>query len=85
MLELQRTISQSMTISGVGLHTGTFCTMTFKPAPENYGIRFIRLDLGGRPEISATADNVVDVSRGTTLGIGEAKVFSFEHVFAAIV
>ncbi|MBK6914736.1 MAG: bifunctional UDP-3-O-[3-hydroxymyristoyl] N-acetylglucosamine deacetylase/3-hydroxyacyl-ACP dehydratase [Ignavibacteriales bacterium] len=85
MLELQRTISQSMTISGVGLHTGTFCTMTFKPAPENYGIRFIRLDLGGRPEISATADNVVDVSRGTTLGIGEAKVYTVEHVLAAIV
>ena len=85
MLELQRTISQSMTISGVGLHTGTFCTMTFKPAPENYGIRFIRIDMGGKPEISATADNVVDVSRGTTLGIGEAKVYTVEHVLAAIV
>jgi len=85
MLELQRTISQPMTISGVGLHTGTFCTMTFKPAPENYGIRFIRVDLGGKPEISATADNVVDVSRGTTLGIGEAKVYTVEHVLAAIV
>lgn len=85
MLELQRTISQPMTISGVGLHTGTFCTMTFKPAPENYGIRFIRIDLGGKPEISATADNVVDVSRGTTLGIGDAKVYTVEHVLAAIV
>lgn len=85
MLELQRTISQPMTISGVGLHTGTFCTMTFKPAPENYGIRFIRIDMGGKPEISATADNVVDVSRGTTLGIGEAKVYTVEHVLAAIV
>jgi len=85
MLELQRTISQPMTISGVGLHIGTFCTMTFKPAPENYGIRFIRVDLGGKPEISATADNVVDVSRGTTLGIGEAKVYTVEHVLAAIV
>lgn len=85
MLELQRTISQPMTISGVGLHTGTFCTMTFKPAPENYGIRFIRIDLGGKPEISAIADNVVDVSRGTTLGIGEAKVYTVEHVLAAIV
>lgn len=85
MLELQRTISQPMTISGVGLHTGTFCTMTFKPAPEDYGIKFIRVDLGGKPEISATADNVVDVSRGTTLGIGEAKVYTVEHVLAAIV
>ena len=74
MLELQRTIGKPVTMSGIGLHTGTECTMTFKPAPENYGIRFIRMDLGGNPEIPATADNVVDISRGTTIGIGEAKV-----------
>jgi UDP-3-O-[3-hydroxymyristoyl] N-acetylglucosamine deacetylase/3-hydroxyacyl-[acyl-carrier-protein] dehydratase len=59
--------------------------MTFKPAPENYGIRFVRVDLGGKPEIPATADNVVDVSRGTTLGIGEAKVHTVEHVLAAVI
>jgi UDP-3-O-[3-hydroxymyristoyl] N-acetylglucosamine deacetylase / 3-hydroxyacyl-[acyl-carrier-protein] dehydratase len=85
MLELQRTISKAVSISGVGLHTGTSCTMTFKPARENYGIKFVRVDLGGRPEIPAIADNVVDVSRGTTLGIGEAKVHTVEHVLAAIV
>jgi len=59
--------------------------MTFKPAPENYGIKFVRSDLGGSPEIPANADNVVDVSRGTTLGVGEAKVHTVEHVLAAIV
>ncbi len=85
MLELQRTIEQSVSMSGIGLHTGTSCTMTFKPAPENYGIRFVRVDLGGKPEIPATADNVVDVSRGTTLGIGEAKVHTVEHVLAAVI
>lgn len=85
MLELQRTIAKSVSVSGIGLHTGTSCTMTFKPASENYGIKFIRVDLGGSPEIPATADNVVDVSRGTTLGIGEAKVHTVEHVLAAIV
>ena len=85
MLELQRTISNPVSISGVGLHTGEKCTMTFKPAPENYGIRFVRTDLGGRPEIPANADNVVDISRGTTLGIGEAKVHTVEHVLAAVV
>ncbi len=72
-------------MSGIGLHTGTSCRMTFKPAAENFGIRFVRVDLGGHPEIPATADNVVDVSRGTTLGIGEAKVHTVEHVLAAIV
>ncbi len=85
MLELQRTILNPVSISGVGLHTGEKCTMTFKTAPENYGIRFIRIDLGGRPEIPANADNVIDMSRGTTLGIGEAKVHTVEHVLAAVV
>jgi UDP-3-O-[3-hydroxymyristoyl] N-acetylglucosamine deacetylase/3-hydroxyacyl-[acyl-carrier-protein] dehydratase len=85
MLELQRTILKEVSLSGIGLHTGTSCTMTFKPAPENYGIRFVRTDLGGNPEIPANADNVIDVSRGTTLGIGEAKVHTVEHVLAAIV
>ncbi len=85
MLELQRTIAKPVSMSGIGLHTGTSCTMTFRPASENYGIKFIRVDLGGSPEIPATADNVVDVSRGTTLGIGEAKVHTVEHVLAAIV
>jgi UDP-3-O-[3-hydroxymyristoyl] N-acetylglucosamine deacetylase/3-hydroxyacyl-[acyl-carrier-protein] dehydratase len=84
MLELQRTITKPVSMSGIGLHTGTSCTMTFKPAPDNYGIRFVRTDLGGNPEISAIADNVVDISRGTTLGIGEAKVHTVEHVLAAI-
>jgi UDP-3-O-[3-hydroxymyristoyl] N-acetylglucosamine deacetylase/3-hydroxyacyl-[acyl-carrier-protein] dehydratase len=85
MLELQRTILNPVSISGVGLHTGEKCTMTFKPAPENYGIRFVRVDLGGSPEIPANADNVIDMSRGTTLGIGEAKVHTVEHVLAAVV
>jgi UDP-3-O-[3-hydroxymyristoyl] N-acetylglucosamine deacetylase / 3-hydroxyacyl-[acyl-carrier-protein] dehydratase len=85
MLELQRTIKNPVSMSGVGLHTGTSCTMTFKPAPENYGIRFVRTDLGGNPEIPALADYVIDVSRGTTLAVGEAKVYTVEHVLAAIV
>lgn len=85
MLELQRTISKPVSISGIGLHTGTSCTMTFKPAQDNYGIRFKRVDLGGSPEIPALADFVVDVSRGTTIGIGDAKVYTVEHVLAAIV
>ncbi|MCH6573920.1 MAG: bifunctional UDP-3-O-[3-hydroxymyristoyl] N-acetylglucosamine deacetylase/3-hydroxyacyl-ACP dehydratase [Bacteroidetes bacterium] len=84
MLEQQRTLKKSVSMSGKGLHTGTECKMTFKPAPENYGIRFIRADLGGKPEIPAIADNVIDVSRGTTIGIGEAKVHTIEHVLAAV-
>lgn len=84
MLELQRTIKNEVSLAGVGLHTGTTCTMTFKPAPINHGIRFVRTDLGGNPEIPAVCDHVVDISRGTTLAVGEAKVFTVEHVLAAI-
>jgi UDP-3-O-[3-hydroxymyristoyl] N-acetylglucosamine deacetylase/3-hydroxyacyl-[acyl-carrier-protein] dehydratase len=85
MLEQQRTIAKPVSMSGIGLHTGTSCTMTFKPSAENTGIKFVRVDLGGSPEIPATSDNVVDISRGTTIGLGEAKVYTVEHVLAAIV
>ncbi len=84
MFERQRTIGKAVSLSGTGLHTGTSCTMTFKPAPENYGIRFVRVDLGGNPEIPAVAEYVIDISRGTTLGIGDTKVYTVEHVLAAI-
>ena len=84
MLEMQRTIKNEVSISGMGLHTGTSSTMTFKPAVEDYGIKFVRSDLADTPEIPATADYVIDTSRGTTLGIGEAKVHTVEHVLAAV-
>lgn len=85
MLVQQRTIKKPVSMSGIGLHTGTTCTMTFRPAPENYGIRFRRIDIGGSPEIPADVDHVVDIARGTTIGIGEARVHTTEHVLAAVV
>lgn len=85
MLVQQHTIKRPISMSGVGLHTGVTTTMTFKPAPENFGIRFRRVDLGGEPEIPADVDHVVEVARGTTLGIGEARVHTTEHVLAAVV
>jgi len=85
MLVQQRTIKQTVSMSGVGLHTGGICTMTFKPAPEDFGIRFKRIDLGGAPEVAALVDHVVDIARGTTIAIGEARVHTVEHVLAALV
>jgi UDP-3-O-[3-hydroxymyristoyl] N-acetylglucosamine deacetylase/3-hydroxyacyl-[acyl-carrier-protein] dehydratase len=84
MLVQQMTIKKSVSMSGVGLHTGVQTTMTFKPAPENFGIRFRRVDLAGAPEIPADVDHVVDLKRGTTLGLGEARVHTVEHVLAAV-
>jgi len=71
-------------MSGVGLHTGVSTTIVFKPAPENYGIRFRRVDMPNSPEIPADVDHVVDLQRGTTLGIDGARVHTVEHVLAAI-
>jgi len=67
------------------LHTGNETSITFCPAPENYGYKFIRTDLPEHVEIEAIVDNVVDLSRGTTLGIGDVKVHTVEHVLAALV
>ncbi|MDI6765918.1 MAG: bifunctional UDP-3-O-[3-hydroxymyristoyl] N-acetylglucosamine deacetylase/3-hydroxyacyl-ACP dehydratase [Bacteroidota bacterium] len=85
MLVQQHTIKRSISLSGVGLHTGVSSTVTFKPAPINYGIRFRRVDLPGHPEIPALVDLVVEVARGTTLQVGDAKIHTIEHILAAIV
>jgi UDP-3-O-[3-hydroxymyristoyl] N-acetylglucosamine deacetylase/3-hydroxyacyl-[acyl-carrier-protein] dehydratase len=84
MLTKQRTIAKEISIEGIGLHTGNHSKMTFKPAPENYGIKFKRVDLKDSPEILADIDHVVDISRGTTIAVGNAKVKTVEHVLAAI-
>jgi UDP-3-O-[3-hydroxymyristoyl] N-acetylglucosamine deacetylase/3-hydroxyacyl-[acyl-carrier-protein] dehydratase len=84
MLEKQRTLTKSVSISGVGLHTGNPTNMTFHPAPPNNGIIFRRLDLPDAPQVKADIDNVIDISRGTTIAKGEAVVHTVEHVLAAI-
>ncbi len=81
----QHTIGKSVTVSGVGLHTGVIATMTFLPAPPNHGYKFQRMDLEGQPVVDADVDNVVDVSRGTTLEQSGARIYTVEHVLAALV
>jgi UDP-3-O-[3-hydroxymyristoyl] N-acetylglucosamine deacetylase / 3-hydroxyacyl-[acyl-carrier-protein] dehydratase len=81
----QQTIKKSVTISGVGLHTGVVANMTFLPAKANHGIKFQRVDLEGQPVVDADVDNVVDLSRGTTLEQSGARVHTVEHVLAALV
>lgn len=81
----QRTLKTAVTISGVGLHTGKQTNLTFRPAPENHGYKFQRVDLPGNPIINADVDNVVDTSRGTTLEQNGARIHTTEHVLAALV
>ena len=81
----QYTIKKSVSVSGVGLHTGAHATMTFLPAEADHGIKFQRIDLDGQPVVEADVDNVVDCSRGTTIAKGEARVNTVEHTLAALV
>jgi len=81
----QRTIERAITVSGVGLHTGKKVNLTFKPAPENHGYKFQRIDLEGKPIIDADVDNVADTERGTTLEQNGARVSTTEHVLASLV
>lgn len=80
----QRTIISDVFIEGVGLHTGSFVKMKFRPAPENFGIRFQRMDLPDQPIIAADVSKVVSTNRGTTLQEGVAQVWTVEHVLSAL-
>lgn len=84
MKRKQRTISHPASCKGIGLHTGVESTITFKPAPEDYGIRFIRTDIKNCPEIKADIDHVVDISRGTTIEEKKVKINTVEHALAAV-
>ena len=84
MIEKQRTIKESFTLKGKGLHSGVVTTLTFHPAPSGYGRRIKRVDLEGTPEIEAIAESVVETSRGTVIAKGDAKVSTIEHAMAAL-
>jgi len=81
----QHTLTQSISISGTGLHTGVLVDMTLQPANPGFGIQFQRVDLPNQPMIKADCDLVTDTSRGTTLQVGDAKVSTVEHILAALV
>lgn len=80
----QRTIGAPASVSGVGLHTALPCTLTFRPAPEDHGVVFVRDDLPEAPRIPADISHVVDTARGTNLGVNGARVMTVEHVLAAV-
>ncbi|MCF6184250.1 MAG: UDP-3-O-acyl-N-acetylglucosamine deacetylase [Bacteroidales bacterium] len=84
MPDKQKTILNDVTLKGTGLHTGKNVIITFKPAKENTGYLFRRVDLDGQPEIKALAENVVETSRSTVLFQNNAAVATVEHVMSAI-
>ncbi|MDR0972518.1 MAG: bifunctional UDP-3-O-[3-hydroxymyristoyl] N-acetylglucosamine deacetylase/3-hydroxyacyl-ACP dehydratase [Prevotellaceae bacterium] len=80
----QNTLKESFSLSGKGLHTGLQLTVTFCPAPENYGYKIQRTDLPEKPLIEAIADNVKETTRGTVLEKDGVKVSTIEHGMAAL-
>jgi UDP-3-O-[3-hydroxymyristoyl] N-acetylglucosamine deacetylase / 3-hydroxyacyl-[acyl-carrier-protein] dehydratase len=83
MFEKQATVAGEVCVEGIGLHTGTPSKVTFRPAPINTGVVFRKIDLENAPEIPALIEYVQDLSRGTTIGIGDVKIHTVEHVLAA--
>lgn len=84
MNDIQKTILEPITISGIGLHTGAVVNMTFKPAPENHGFKFKRIDIEGQPILDADLSLVTDTSRGTVLQNGDIRISTIEHTMAAL-
>jgi len=84
MAEKQKTLKTQIEFTGVGLHTGEQVKMTVLPAKEKHGYKFQRVDLEGQPIIKADPDNVVSTERGTTLEQNGAKIYTCEHLLAAL-
>ena len=80
--EKQKTIQASVSCTGVGLHTGVESTVTFNPAPENFGIKFLRTDKEDQ-YVTPDLDNVIDLTRGTTIEENGVKIHTTEHVLSA--
>ncbi|MFH2141587.1 MAG: bifunctional UDP-3-O-[3-hydroxymyristoyl] N-acetylglucosamine deacetylase/3-hydroxyacyl-ACP dehydratase [Bacteroidota bacterium] len=84
MALMQKTIKKTVSIKGIGLHSGSNCEISLKPAPENHGYKFQRTDIEGNPTINAIVENVTDTSRGTTIEENGVKVSTVEHLLASI-
>ena len=85
MTNNQTTINSSISLEGVGIHTGKDVKLTFNPADPDTGYVFKRVDLDGHPLIEALSKYVVNTQRGTTLEKSGVKLKTIEHVLAALV
>jgi len=80
----QKTIKKSVSYTGMGLHLGKEVKVTLESAPFDQGVVFVREDLPGTSGIKATVSKVVSNDRGTTIGNGEVKITTVEHILAAL-
>lgn len=80
----QRTISAPVHAIGIGVHSGDKVRMTLRPAAVGSGIRFVRTDLEGRPEVTASALNVSDTTLSTSISEGGVQIATVEHLMSAL-
>ena len=80
----QRTLKNVIRATGVGLHTGKKIRLTLSPAPVDHGIVFRRVDLDPIVSIDAFAENVGDTMLSTSLGEGDERVSTVEHLLSAM-
>lgn len=78
----QKTIRQTVVLTGIGIHTGQPSAVLCRPAPIHAGIVFLRADIAGSPEIRATVAEVSDTRRSVTLGRNPV-IRTVEHLLAA--
>ncbi|AIL32326.1 UDP-3-O-acyl-N-acetylglucosamine deacetylase [Basilea psittacipulmonis] len=80
----QRTIKTSISSTGISLHKGHRVQITFRPAAENTGIVFHRIDTPQVLDFPALADKVGDTRMASVLQNGQYKVSTVEHLMSAI-
>jgi len=81
----QKTLAKEVRLNGIGLHSGKEIQLDLKPAPENTGFVFRRMDLDPVEEIPALSNFVSKTDRSTTLVKGEQEIQTTEHLLAALV
>ena len=80
---VQRTLTNPISATGVGLHSGRQIKLNLFPADEDTGIIFRRIDLNPQVEIKAIVDNVGATTLATTLVEGETQIATIEHLMSA--
>jgi UDP-3-O-[3-hydroxymyristoyl] N-acetylglucosamine deacetylase len=80
----QNTITNAVTVTGVGVHSGERTTVHIKPAPADSGICFMRTDLPGAPAVRANPAAVHSTTQATVLGGDGFTIATIEHCLAAL-
>jgi len=80
----QRTLKSSVSVTGVGLHSGEKVTLGLRPAPVNTGIVFRRVDMKPVEEIRASAGLVHDTRLSTCMEQNGVRVATVEHLMSAL-